>query len=37
MRRKGYPYFIQELCSAIWEHLNPEQTVIGIDDVKVQF
>lgn len=31
---QGYPYFIQELCSAIWEHLNPEQTVIGIDDVK---
>lgn len=31
---QGYPYFIQELCSAIWEHLNPEQTVIGMDDVK---
>ena len=31
---QGYPYFIQELCSAIWEELAPEQTVIGIDDVE---
>lgn len=31
---QGYPYFIQELCSAIWEELAPEQTVIDIDDVE---
>lgn len=31
---QGYPYFIQELCSAIWEELDPEQTVIDIDDVE---
>ena len=31
---QGYPYFIQELCSAIWEELASEQTVIDIDDVE---
>ena len=31
---QGYPYFIQELCSALWEELASEQTVIDIDDVE---
>lgn len=28
---KGYPYFIQELCSAVWEYTDGD--VIGLDDV----
>ena len=31
---QGYPYFIQELCSAIWEQLDEEQTRIDFQDVE---
>ena len=31
---KGYPYFIQELCSAIWNSLDSEKAVIEKEDVE---